>query len=90
MRTDSLRKLQQAARINPHVKVSALAADDVYGEPLVDVYVEVESESEAWTVGAWDDLLEKVDADERTLVEFMDTPAVRAMLRAQEAAHAAA
>lgn len=90
MRTESLRLLQQAARINPAVTLKALAADDEYGEALIDVYcADTCAGAKAFTVTDWDTILEEVDNDPRTLAEYMDTPAVRALVRAQEASHAA-
>ena len=91
MRPESLKLLIEAARINPHVTVSALAADDKYGEALVDVYAEDTTKgAKAFSPESWDSLLEEVDNDPRTLAQYMDTPAVRAFIRAQEAAHVSA
>lgn len=89
MRTESLRLLQQAVRINPHVTLAALAADGSYGEALIDVYAEdTTGGAKAFSPESWDTLLEEVDNDPRTLSQYMDTPAVRAMVRTQEAVNA--
>lgn len=95
MRPESLRLLQQALRINPAATLSAIAQEhpkskDDLAEALIDVYVDTAAESKNWQQSNWDAALEELDNDPRTLAEFMDSPAVRAMVRAQEVPHAAA
>lgn len=92
MRTESLSILQKARRINPHAPIAWLAAEsDETGEAMVDVYGHVSSGgATAWDVNSWDAMLEELDNDPRTLCTFMDTPAVCALIRAQEASHVAA
>jgi hypothetical protein len=94
MRPESLRLLQQAVRINPAAKIAAIAQEhprskDDLAEALIDVYVDTAAESKDWQQSNWDAALEELDNDPRTLTEFMDSPAVRALIRAQEATHAA-
>lgn len=99
MRPESLRLLQQAVRINPAAKLAAIAQEhpkskDDLAEALIDVYVDAlytpppDTNPKYWTQTNWEGALEELDNDPRTLTEFMDSPAVRAMIRAQEAAHA--
>lgn len=89
MRTESLRQLQQAQRINPHVTVSELAGDEEYGEAIIDVYAHVKTAgATSFDPKSWDALLDAADEDQTTLSTFMDSPEVRTLIRAQEAPHA--
>ncbi len=86
MRPESLRLLQQAVRINPSVTVSALAADETYGEAVIDALA---GDAKEWTAESWDATLEEIDNNPTTLAVLMDTPTMQKAIRAQEAAHAA-
>lgn len=89
MRPESLKLVVEAARINPHVSVSALAADDKYGEALIDVYVESNGKgAKSFTADCWDTFLEEVDNDPTPVGQYVDSPAVRSLIRAQEASNA--
>jgi prophage DNA circulation protein len=74
MRPESLRLLQQAVRINPAATLRAIAQEH--------------PKSKDDLAEAWDAVLEEIDNDPRTLAEYMETPAVRALIRAQEVANA--
>lgn len=91
MRPESLRLLQQASQINPNATVSLLAADTSYGEALIDVYAEeATGGAKAFSPESWDSLLEEIDNDQRTIGQYVDSPGVRTLIRAQEVTHAAA
>lgn len=92
MRPESLRLLQQAVRINPSATLRAISLEhpkskDDLAEALIDVYAADAHGGKAFSVNAWDGVLEELDNDPRTLAEYMETPEVRAMIRAQEATH---
>lgn len=87
MRPKSLNLVLSAARINPGAPVSTVAREGgEYAEALIDVYA---GDAFAWTAEGWEDLLEEIDNDPRTLAQFVDCPAVRALIRKQGAGHAA-
>jgi hypothetical protein len=90
MRSESLRLLLEAARINPSATLPAVAGEnDEYAEALIDVYAgSATGNAKSWSVESWDTLLEEIDSDPRTLAQYVDTPQVRALVRAQEANHA--
>jgi len=90
MRPESLRLLLQAARINPAASVSGVAKDNTRtSEALIDVHAHVSTGgASTWSDESWDSLLEEIDNDPRTLAQFVDTPEVRALIRAQEVARA--
>lgn len=89
MRPESLRLLQQAVRINPHVTVASLAADKAYGEAMVDLFCHIATGgAKFFGPTDWDTLLEELDCTTTPLGVYMDTPEVRALIRAQEAANA--
>lgn len=92
MRPESLRLLMQAVRINPAATLRAIAQEhpkskDDLAEALIDVYCGMH-EGRTFSAEAWDAVLEEIDNDPRTLAEYMETPAVRALIRAQEVANA--
>ena len=84
---DSLLLLLKAARINPTVQLRQLAADEDYGDALAEIYGGNVTD---FSLSEWDALLERLDEDEQTIAGFMQTPAVCAMIRAEEQRHAAA
>jgi hypothetical protein len=90
MRPESLRLLQQAARINPTVRIALLATDKQYGDAMVDVYeAALQPGRTGWSFADWDrEVLSPLDRESRKLGDFMDSLTVRALIRAQEAAHA--
>jgi hypothetical protein len=92
MRPESLRLLREAARINPSAFVRDVANQgDQFAEALFDVHAAHHThEQKAYSPGDWEALTEELDNDPRTLAQYIDQPSVRALIRAQEAAHAAA
>lgn len=83
----SLQLLLKAARINPTVQLRQLAADEDYGDALAEIYGGNVSD---FTLDEWDALLDRLDSDEQTIADFMQTPGVCALIRAEEQRHAAA
>ena len=91
MRPESVRLVIEAARINPHATIQDVVGQihDKFSDAIVDVYAQVKTGgATAFDVKSWDTLLDTADEDTQTLAQFVDTPEVRALIRAQEAGHA--
>jgi hypothetical protein len=94
MRPTSIHLLQQAVRINPNAKIAAIVQEhpkskDEFAEALIDVYAETDDfGTKTWTLEGWNNLLQQLVREPDTLSEFMDTPEVRALIRAQEVVNA--
>lgn len=87
MKPESIRLLQQAVRLNPHVSISALAADKQFGEAVIDACL---GDAKEWTAESWDATLEEIDSNPTTLATFMETPTMQRAIRSLEVAHATA